>query len=65
MAERAQASNLTANSINYPLQNGSYFNFIECNSWGLEQGTAPLATPIDMTGKSVYEFVSSSGQFQL
>ena len=57
------ASNLTANSINYPLQNGSYFNFIECNSWGLEQGTAPLATPIDMTGNGTWymSFVSSSG----
>jgi hypothetical protein len=57
-------ANLTAKGITYPLKNSDgYFNFIECNSWNVEQATASLATPIDMTGNGTWymSFVASSG----
>jgi hypothetical protein len=42
-------ANLVANGIGMSLVNpDGNFNWIECNSWGVEKGQAPLASPIDM-----------------
>jgi hypothetical protein len=56
-------SNLATYGIGYPVRNSNgCYNFIEKDSWNVEQAVAPLATPIDMTGNGTWymSFVSSA-----
>jgi hypothetical protein len=58
-------TNLAAIGSSYSLKNGDAFNFMECNSWGLERAQTALAAPIDLTvdGTLYMSFVASAGIF--